>query len=272
MNKNKIALLLILGLMFIPSAFQLNAEDSRTSTGISVDDDDIRPLPPVKNPDTKSSDDDGDDDINDDKGGLRVGTEVELEDDKGGLRSSSSTRVSDDSSSLSVEEKAKIQAEIEARKSEILKKITAIKAEVKVRLEANAQERVKKLLANIFNMLSNQINRLMRADERIGEKIDDFKLKGVDVTLAVAQYTKAQTALAKAKIDVQATNSLSIDQTSIATSKDTLRSLVRTAEESIKAAGREYMKVLSLLPDDGNDDDDDDKKVESNTSSTTSVN
>jgi hypothetical protein len=142
-----------------------------------------------------------------------------------------------------------MKLEIEARKKDMLSKLTSSKDEKKLKLEAKAQERVKNSLMNIFKNLNNQINRLSKVDVKIGEKIKALKETGADTSAQEAQYAKAQTALAKAKIDVEAANSASIDQTSTTTSKEAIRSLVKVAEDSIKLAGKEYMKIIPMLPE-----------------------
>ena len=117
-------------------------------------------------------------------------------------------------------------------------------------------------------MLNNQLDRLSKADARIGEKLDSLKAKGVDVSASSAQYIVAQTALAKAKVDVEATSSLSTEQAGTETSKETLRSLVKTATDSIRSAGAQYKEVIKLLPKGSAKAE---VKVETNTSTSTSV-
>lgn len=172
---------------------------------------------------------------------------------------------------LSDDKKDEIKADAAARKAEIKAKMDLRKGEIKIKLEAKAKERVKALLENIFKKLNGQIEKLSNIDKKIGEKISSLSSSGVDVTAMQAQYVIAQTALAKAKVDVAATSSLSIDQTDASTSKETLRSLVKTAEESIRAAGKEYKKVIPMLERSKVKTEKEKTEVESDSSPSTSV-
>jgi hypothetical protein len=204
--------------------------------------------------------DDSTDDMDDDKGGLRIKEEGRF---RMGLKKS----VDDDNRpQLSEEEKAEMKLKFETRKEELKKKIEVRKGELKIKLEDKAKERVKNILANMWKMLNNQLDRLSKADTRIGEKLASLKEKGLDVSKASAQYTVAQTALAKAKLDVEATSSLSSEQAETETSKETLRSLVKTASDSIKSAGAEYRKIFPLMPKEPVE-----VEVETSTSASTSV-
>lgn len=256
-NKEKIGIVLVLGLLVIP-LLKLQAEDDdiRTGTNIKVEAEDSRQLPKLGTPSTVRTllDDDKDSE-----------NESERENESEGSKIRANIGVKTEVKQSSVD-KARVQTEIDARKKEVTQKVAGLRAEVKVKLDVNAQDRVKKLLGNIFNMFTNQIDRLTKVDARIGEKIASMKASDVDVTAAEAQYIKAEAALAKAKIDVAATNSASIDQTSATTSKEELRALVKIAEDSIKACGKEYMQILSMLPEKNTD-----TKVETKTSSSTSV-
>ena len=142
---------------------------------------------------------------------------------------------------------AALKTNIEARKAELEKKIIAKKDEIKKKLESKAQERIKKLLDNIYGKLNNKIEKLSEIDAKILAKINTAEVNGVNIAAAKAQYTVAKAALDKAIVDLSATKTASIDQTAIQTSKDTLRSLVKTAEDSIKAAGAEYRKIIPLI-------------------------
>ncbi len=237
MKKSNLIVFLSLMLLVIP-ILKLQAEDGslRLDSSVKVEStDDKYPLPPVPlpKPGTGTS--------------VDMKSEVELGDDKGGLREYKSE--STDDSKMSEEQKNKLKLEIEARKKDMLSKLNSLKEERKMKLEAKAQEKVKKSLMKIFKNLNNQIDRLSKVDVKIGERIKALKESGADTSAQEAQYAKAQTALAKAKVDVEAANSTSTDQVNGTTSKETLRSLVKTAEESIKIAGKEYMKIIPTLPE-----------------------
>jgi hypothetical protein len=272
MQKNKLVIALALGMLILPTV-SLKAEESSTgaSAGVEVNtsagihrevDGKGRPASQIVNPEF-----DGDHPrlpppmpLNKEKAGekadvgsVRAGIKgnMRLEDDKGPRPGMTGPRIENgksDRPQLSEEEKAAIKVKMDARKAEIKGKIEARKDENKVKLEAKAKDRVKALLANVFKMLSNQIDRLSKVDKRIGEKIAALQTSGIDVTAMNTQYVIAQTALAKAKVDVEATSSISTEQADTETSKEALRSLVKTAEDSIKAAGAEYRKVIALMP------------------------
>jgi hypothetical protein len=139
-----------------------------------------------------------------------------------------------------------LKANIDAKKAEITKQIANKKDEIKKKLDTKAQEKVKTNLDKIYTNLSGKITKLSEIDAKILVKINADKTAGVDTTKALAQYTIAKTALDKAITNVSATKTISIDQTSIQTSKETLRALVKTAEDSIKNAGVEYRKIVPL--------------------------
>lgn len=142
---------------------------------------------------------------------------------------------------------AALKTNIEARKAEFEKKITAKKDEIKTKLATKAQERIKKLLDNIYGKLDKKIEKLGEVDAKILAKINTAEVNGVNITAIKAQYTIAKAALDKAIVDVSAAKTASINQTTIQTSKDALRSLVKIAEDSIKAAGAEYRKIIPLI-------------------------
>ena len=263
----------MLALVLAPT-LSTQAEEGSLDSSVEVKvNSDLSPLPPVK--DQGKGTDDGkkfplrgdirkiadikdrsvdDDDAGDDKGGLRIKTEDRLRMD------------SSNNPQLSEKQKAEMKKKFDDRKAEILKKIEVRKGELKIKLEDKAKERVKNILTNMFKMLSNQLDRLSKADARIGEKLASLKEKGLDVSAASSQYVVAQTALAKAKVDVEATSSISIDQASTETSKETLHALVKTATDSIKAAGAEYRKIFPLLPKEAPK-----AEVETSTSASTSA-
>lgn len=237
MKKSNLVIFLSLLLLIVP-LLKLQAESGSLGVDSSVkveSTDDKYPLPPVPLPKPTlggSTDDRGRMELGDDKGGLRD-RKVESTDDI----------------KISPEMKAKMKSEIEARKKDMLQKLNSSKDERKKKLEAKAQEKVKKSLMNIFKNLNNQIDRLTKVDVKIGERIKALKETGADTTTQEAQYKIAQTALAKAKVDVEAANSATVEQTSTTTSKETFRALVKTAEDSIKAASKEYMKIIPMLPE-----------------------
>jgi len=140
-----------------------------------------------------------------------------------------------------------LRKNLETRKAEIEKKINDNRVEKKVRLESKAQEKVKVILEKIYNKLNEQLGKLSRVDVKLSLKINAFEKEGRDVSLAKAQYTIAKTALEKARVEILAERMIAVNQVTLQTSKGTIRELVKTAEESIRTAGAEYRKILPLL-------------------------
>ncbi len=249
MYKNKIIVAIVFGMMLFPG-LNVQAMEGSTSTDANVEvDSNKEPLLPKP----KSSVERGD------VGSVRSGIQGNIrplggsstDDPKPKLGPRIEGNSNGDAkvrAELSTEQREKMRANAEARKEEIKAKIAERKGEIKMKLEAKAKERVKMTLATIFKRLNAQLDKLVKLDVRVGEKITALKTGGMDTTAMSSQYVIAQTALAKAKVDVEATSSISTDQANTETSKETLRSLVKTAEDSIKAAGAEYRKVIELMP------------------------
>jgi hypothetical protein len=137
---------------------------------------------------------------------------------------------------------------LDARKEELVKKFAPKKGEKQVKLKDDKKEKVRIAIENIFKHLTAQLNNLVAFDKRVADKINARKAAGADMTTATAQYAVAQKALEKAKTDVVAAQAFSLDQTvASSTSKTALHGLVKTAEDSIKAAGAEYRKILPMF-------------------------
>lgn len=146
----------------------------------------------------------------------------------------------------------KIETEImkknlEDRKIELEKMITATNTGKTKKLDAAPREKVQNLLKNIFTKLNAKLTSLTQIDYKISTKIDRIEKKGVDVTEIKAQYKIAKDLLFKANSDALAARMTAIDQTMVETTKETMRALVKSAEESIKTAGGEYRKILPML-------------------------
>lgn len=150
------------------------------------------------------------------------------------------------------------------KKAEIEKKITDTKGEIKTKLEIKSQEKVRATLESIFNKINVQIGKLSQVDTKISAKIAELEKAGVNVTNAKAQYAIAKASLDKTIAEVTAIRMVAIDQVGVETSKGTLRGLVKQAEESMKATGKEYMKVVPLIAQIKND-----KVVEANKTTST---
>lgn len=158
------------------------------------------------------------------------------------------------------ENREKMKTDIEARKKELESQRKAKKDEKKLKLDQKAKERVQKTIENIFTRLNERLNKLSSVDAKIATKLSALSAAGKDTSSTTPLYTKAQTALLKAKTDVGAAKAASLDQIATTTSKEAFRSFVKTAEDSIKAAGKAYQDVLRAIhrleEDDDNDDDD----------------
>jgi hypothetical protein len=158
------------------------------------------------------------------------------------------------------EMKAKLMKETEilrnnliTKKAEIAKNIADMKSGAKKKLEVKSQENVTKILESIFNKMNTQVGQLSQVDIKISNKIAELEKAGINVTDAKAQYTIAKASLENTMAEVMAMRTAAIDQTSVETSKDILRNLVKQSEDSMKATGKEYMKIVPLISQVKND-------------------
>lgn len=152
------------------------------------------------------------------------------------------------------ENKAKMNLTIDARKKEIglrLKaQLSTSTASSTKKLDVNAKARVRQHIENIYKRLSHHLDMAVEVDGKIAARLTLMSENGIDTNAAETQFKKAQEALEKAKADVAATKSLASDQTATTTasvSKDALKNLVKTAEESIKAAVKEYRATIEIM-------------------------
>lgn len=207
MQKNKIVLVLALGMMLSP-LFVVNGEvttNTTANTNVNTQNQNIKRVP--------------------------IQEKAKLEEMKAKL----------------MKETEALRKNLETRKAEIEKKINDNRVEKKIRLESKAQERVQVILNKIYNKLNDQLGKLSQVDAKILLKITTFEKEGRNVSLVKAQYTIAKTALDKAKSEILTATMISADQITKETSKGTIRELVKTTEESIRTAGAEYRKILPLL-------------------------
>jgi len=146
----------------------------------------------------------------------------------------------------------KIETEImkknlEDKKAELEKKIASTNTGKTKKLDAAPREKVQNLLKNISTKLNAKVASLTKTDYKISTKIDRLEKKGGDVAAIKAQYEIAKDLLFKANSDVLAARMTAIDQTMVETTKETMRALVKSAEESIKKAGDAYRKLLPMI-------------------------
>ena len=145
------------------------------------------------------------------------------------------------------QETAAFKNNMETSKAEINKNIEATKDVAKTKLAAKSQEKVKSLLDGIYSKLNEKFIKLSQVNLIIESKIKDAEKNGVDVSEAKNQYQIAKTALDKASADIFTTKSTLINQITVETSKETIRAMVKTAEDSIKKAADEYKKILPII-------------------------
>ncbi len=152
-------------------------------------------------------------------------------------------------------EHAKMQADLkvklDARRVELKANMDAMKVKAKderaKKLDEKAKERVGVRLANVYKGLTARIGHITQVDAGITKRLAAYTAAGTSVVSVTALQTQAQALLAKARLDVEATKSLSEAELNATTTKETFRSLVNTAETSLKATHESYKKVLDAL-------------------------
>jgi hypothetical protein len=248
MDKNKILVMVALGLVLSP-ALAFGALDTSVYTEANTRAD-IELKPGMVLPRKNAADGEGQPKPGMIRTGVGANLKAEVSPEQMELRLKERQKMMD---TLKASD-AKIEAGAAARKKEILTRLQALKAAAKTKLQAQGQARVKIALGEIFMRFSNAIDKLTQVDERISAKITALQTAGTDVTTLQAAYVSAHALLVKAKVDVTATQTLASDQTAIETSKEAFRALIKTAEDSIKAAGEAYRKILPLMPTSANVD------------------
>lgn len=151
--------------------------------------------------------------------------------------------------------RAKIQADLkvklDARRVELKANMDAMKVKVKderaKKLDQKAKARVEVRLGNIYKRLSERVTNLTRVDAGVAKRLAAYTAAQVSTASVVTLQTSAQALLAKARLDVEATKTLSQSELNATTTKETLRALVNTAETSLKTTHESYKKVLDAL-------------------------
>ena len=136
---------------------------------------------------------------------------------------------------------------VKTRELEIAKTLSKDIASKKIKLEAKAQERIRVIVNKIYTKINAQLSGLSILDNIISLKINGFEQTDKDVTALKAQYTIAKAALEKARVESISTSTVFSSEILLEISKEDIRSLVKTTEESIKNAGGEYKKLLPLF-------------------------
>lgn len=144
-------------------------------------------------------------------------------------------------------ESAEFKASLGTSRAEIDKKLLETKDAIKKNLDSKAQARVRVIIEKIFTKLDNQAGKISLIDTKIGQKISDLEKEGSNMSKARAQYEIAKISLSKTNSEILALRVAATEQLSKGTSKEIFRSLVKTAEESLKNTGNEYRKILPLL-------------------------
>lgn len=136
---------------------------------------------------------------------------------------------------------------LKIRELEIAKTLSRDTTNKKIKLEAKAQERIRVIINKIYTKINNQLSKLSILGARMSLKINAFEQEGKDVTALKAQYIIAKAAIEKARVESISTNTVFSSEISLEISKEDIRSLVKTTEESIRTAGGEYKKLLPLF-------------------------
>lgn len=248
MNKKDISLVLALFLAF--SAVSVYAEEGVTTSVTSEtrvqSDDDQQGKPPVKRP------------LIGEKIKLEVSEiKKEMMDERAGA---TTTRAEFKAGVLArvemyKENKDKVKLDLDARMKALATKIAQDKLKIKearIKLQDASKNRIKGLLKKIYDKLTLRVNVLVEVDGKITDRINELTQTGTSTVAVSAQLLIAQTALAKARTDVTATKTITISETDSETTKDTLRDLVKIAEDSVNDATKEYRKTIELLRPNGN--------------------
>ncbi len=140
---------------------------------------------------------------------------------------------------------------VEARRKELKAQLDKLKADRKdekaKKLDGDAKERVEKKISDIYKRLEERVTKLTKVDTELASRITKIAAAGIDTSAVTPLMTSAQAALSKAKTDVEATKTALAAETGTNTAKETIRALVKTAEDSIRAAGESYKKVMDAV-------------------------
>jgi hypothetical protein len=147
---------------------------------------------------------------------------------------------------LMLETKA-IKGNLDIQKTEIEKLLADKKGEVKTRIAIAYQEKVRTLVDNIFNKFNSKTSKLSEIDAKVSTKMNTLEKSGVNLSEARAQYAIAKASLDKTISEVMAIRIVLMEQITTDTSKGTFRDLVKKAEESMQATGKEYNKIIPLI-------------------------
>jgi len=147
---------------------------------------------------------------------------------------------------LMLETKA-IKSNLDIQKAEIEKLLANKKGDAKTRIAIASQEKVRTLVDNIFNKFNSKISKLSEVDVKVSTKINTLEKSGVNLSEAKAQYVIAKASLDKTTSEVMAIRMVLMEQITTDTSKETFRDLVKKAEESMQATGKEYNKIIPLI-------------------------
>jgi len=140
-----------------------------------------------------------------------------------------------------------LQKKIEDRSLQIAEKVSKDISSVKTTPSKTAQKNLKTTIEKIYDKIDDKLSKLSILDSRISLKMNAFEAEGKDVSKMIDQYDTAKTALIDARTEASSAKNVAFTQISIQTSKEELRSLVKMAEDKIKAAGEEYKKLLPLF-------------------------
>ncbi|HEY1037568.1 MAG TPA: hypothetical protein VGE62_03205 [Candidatus Paceibacterota bacterium] len=146
------------------------------------------------------------------------------------------------------ENRAERMSEVRAKKDAILAELKVRKDDKKQKLAADAKVRIENRMTNVYERLTRHVESITKADARISIRVNEVVASGTIAADLQNLHAAAQIALAKAKVDIEATKGIALEQLNASsTSKEALKSVVKTAEASIKAAAQAYKEVLLAL-------------------------
>lgn len=129
----------------------------------------------------------------------------------------------------------------------LIKNYKPAAGEQKIKLETSASKRVTTNLQKIFSSLAARVARVSSADTKISMRINEARLAGVNVATTTTLFIKAQETLGSTRVTLEAAKQEALAQATSTTSRDIIYSLVKTAEESVRAAATAYVNVIESL-------------------------
>ncbi len=171
------------------------------------------------------------------------------------------------------DERTETKAKIENLRDEGKERVQAIKANVeerradaKRRFEANVETRIKLHTAKVVNRMNAALDRLMGIGDRIDSRIEKLGAAGANVTEVKQLREESKVKLGEAKVKIAGLKAAIEAEISTSTPANPgegmqrIKTVVKEAEESLKAAHRSIVAVIESL-----------KKIRVTTSATTTT-